>query len=79
MAFENERLEKYAWWIKGLNSMDTGAKNDQSIEVQGPENLANDVKQMLSIMLHELIRLAEHRNRYHKSFLNKARLLHQKF
>lgn len=76
MAFENEHLEKYAWWIKGLNSMGTGAKNDQSIEA---ENLADDVKQMLSIMLHELIRLAEHRNRYHKSFLNKARLLHQKF
>jgi hypothetical protein len=63
----------------GLNSMGTEAKNDQLIEVQGPENLADDVKQMLNIMLHVLIRLAEHRNRYHKSFLNKARLLPQKF
>jgi hypothetical protein len=59
----------------GLNSMGTEAKNDQLIEVQGLENLADDVKQMLNIMLHVLIT----RNRYHKSFLNKARLLPQKF
>ena len=47
MAFENEYPEKYAWWINELNSLgvNTDSKNQESRDVQGLENLADDVKQ----------------------------------
>ena len=45
MAFENEYPEKYAWWINELNSsgVNTDSKNQESRDVQGLENLADDV------------------------------------
>ena len=47
MADKNEYPEKYGWWISELNSLgiNTEGKDEKSSDVQGLENLADDVKQ----------------------------------
>jgi len=47
MATKNEFPEKYAWWINEINSLgvNTENKNQELKDVQGLENLADDVKQ----------------------------------
>lgn len=47
MATQNEYPEKHGWWISELNSLgiNSDAKNEESTEVQGLENLTDDVKQ----------------------------------
>jgi hypothetical protein len=47
MADKNEYAEKYGWWISELNSLgiNTYGKNEESTDVLGLENLADDVKQ----------------------------------
>ncbi len=47
MATKNEFPEKYAWWIKELNSLgvSTESKNEELKDAQGLENLTDDVKQ----------------------------------
>ena len=47
MATKNESHDKYAWWINELNSLgiSTDNKNQELKDVQGLENLADDVKQ----------------------------------
>ena len=47
MADINEYPEKYGWWISELNSMgvNTDDTNEVSNDVQGLENLTDDVKQ----------------------------------
>ena len=47
MADKNEYPEKYGWWISELNSLgiNTDDKNGKSTDVQGLENLTDDVKQ----------------------------------
>jgi len=47
MADTNEYPERYGWWISELNSLgiNTQGKNGGSTDVQGLENLTDDVKQ----------------------------------
>jgi hypothetical protein len=47
MTTQNEYPEKYGWWISELNSLgiNSDAKNEESTDVQGLENLTDDVKQ----------------------------------
>ncbi len=47
MADKNEHPEKYGWWISELNSLgiNTDGKNEKSTDVQGLENLTDNVKQ----------------------------------
>jgi hypothetical protein len=47
MTGTNEYPEKYGWWISELNSLgiNTQGKNEGSTDVQGLENLTDDVKQ----------------------------------
>jgi hypothetical protein len=47
MATQNEYPEKHGWWISELNSLgfNSDAKNEESTDVQGLENLTDDVKQ----------------------------------
>jgi len=47
MADKNEYPEKYGWWISELNSLgiNTDGKNEASTDVQGLENLTDDVEQ----------------------------------
>jgi len=47
MATQNEYPEKHSWWISELNSLgiNSDAKNEESTDVQGLENLTDDVKQ----------------------------------
>jgi hypothetical protein len=42
-----EYPEKYGWWISELNALgiETDAKNEKSTDMQGLENLTDDVKQ----------------------------------
>ena len=47
MADKNEHSEKYGWWKSELNSLgiNTDGKNEESTDVQGLENLTDEVKQ----------------------------------
>jgi hypothetical protein len=47
MATKNEYPEKYAWWINELSSLgvNTDNKNEELKDVQGVENLTDDLKQ----------------------------------
>jgi hypothetical protein len=47
MADKNEYPEKSGWWISELNSLgiNTDGKNEKSTDVQGLEDLTDDVKQ----------------------------------
>ena len=49
MTTQNEYPEKHGWWISELNSLgiNSDAKNEESTDVQGLENLTDDVKQTL--------------------------------
>jgi hypothetical protein len=47
MATQNEYPEKHGWWISERNSLgiNSDAKNEESTDVQGLENLTDDVTQ----------------------------------
>jgi hypothetical protein len=47
MATQNEYPEKHGWWISELNSLgiNSDTKTGQSTDVQGLEDLTDDVKQ----------------------------------
>ena len=47
MADKKEYPEKSGWWISELNSLgiNTDGKNEKSTDVQGLEDLTDDVKQ----------------------------------